>query len=76
MRRDAWASGVSSDEIVDTNCDFVPTKLGIQLTRLFWNSAQFQGIQLGSEDLELRKDQEASIKFVLCPRTLWSNLLQ
>jgi len=48
---------------------------GIQLTppqlEFSWipgNSAEFPGLR--------RKNQEASIKFVMCPRALWSNLLQ
>ena len=48
---------------------------GIQLTppqlEFSWipgNPAEFPGLR--------RKNQEASIKFVMCPRALWSNLLQ
>ena len=49
MRRDAWASGVSSDGIV-TNCGFVHTIDGIQLNP--WNSADAPaaGIQLNSRE--------------------------
>ena len=43
-----------------------PPAAGIQLNP--GNSAEFPGFR--------RKNQEASIKFVMCPRALWSNLLQ
>ena len=58
MRRDAWASGVSSDGLSRTVVSF-HTIDGIQLNpREFswhprsWNSAEFQGIQLNSLDWE------------------------